>query len=170
MTSGQGSGSSERMGGYDQFISLLFCVLQITYVSYIHLCYFICSHVFVSSVLSLYLYYTLRLERGRPPPSPCPRSSPRPRRLPPCDPAPPASSLPCIPRRPRAPIRYPSISPPTSPTLPPTMGSAISDRHIRDLAHPASHDGEPHPRQPARQAWISRNSQRAPPQISPRHP
>jgi hypothetical protein len=34
---GQGSGSSERMGGYDQFISLLFYVLQISYVSYIHL-------------------------------------------------------------------------------------------------------------------------------------
>jgi hypothetical protein len=51
---GQGSGSSERMGGYDQFISLLFCVLQITYVSYIHLCCFICSHVFISSVLSFY--------------------------------------------------------------------------------------------------------------------
>jgi hypothetical protein len=42
------------MGGYDQFISLLFCVLQITYVSYIHLCCFICSHVFISSVLSFY--------------------------------------------------------------------------------------------------------------------
>jgi hypothetical protein len=51
---GQGSGSSERMGGYDQFISLLFCVLQITYVSYIHLCCFICSNVFISSVLSFY--------------------------------------------------------------------------------------------------------------------
>jgi hypothetical protein len=51
---GQGSGSSERMGGYDQFISLLFCVLQITYVSYIHLCCFICSHVFISYVLSFY--------------------------------------------------------------------------------------------------------------------
>jgi hypothetical protein len=51
---GQGSGSSERMGEYDQFISLLFCVLQITYVSYIHLCCFICSHVFISSVLSFY--------------------------------------------------------------------------------------------------------------------
>jgi hypothetical protein len=50
----QGSGSSERMKGYDQFISLLFCVLQITYVSYIHPCCFICSHVFVSSVLSFY--------------------------------------------------------------------------------------------------------------------
>jgi hypothetical protein len=51
---GQGSGSSERMRGYDQFISLLFCVLQITYVSYIHLCCFICSHAFISSVLSFY--------------------------------------------------------------------------------------------------------------------
>jgi hypothetical protein len=52
---GQGSGS-ERMGGYDQFISLLFCVLQIIYVSYIHLCYFICSNEFISSVL---LYYNM---------------------------------------------------------------------------------------------------------------
>jgi hypothetical protein len=51
---GQGSRSSERMGGYDQFISLLFCVLQIIYVSYIHLCCFICSHKFISSVLSYY--------------------------------------------------------------------------------------------------------------------
>jgi hypothetical protein len=117
--------------------------------------------------LNTNLYYTLRLERGRPPPSPCPRSSPRPLHLPPCNPTP-ARAV--IPRRPLALIRYPSISPLTLPTLPPTMGSAISDRHIRDLAHPASHDGEPHPRQPACQAWISHNSQRAPPQISPRHP
>jgi hypothetical protein len=51
---GQGSGSSVRMGGYDQFMSLLFCVLQIIYVSYIHLCCFICSHEFISSVLSYY--------------------------------------------------------------------------------------------------------------------
>jgi hypothetical protein len=51
---GQGSGSSERMGGYDQFISLLFYVLQIIYVSYIHLCRFICSNDFISSIL---LYY-----------------------------------------------------------------------------------------------------------------
>jgi hypothetical protein len=51
---GQGSGSSERMRGYDQFISLLFCVLQIIYVSYIHLCCFICTHEFISSVLSYY--------------------------------------------------------------------------------------------------------------------
>jgi hypothetical protein len=42
------------MRGYNQFIFLLFCVLQITYVSYIHLCCFICSHVFISSVLSFY--------------------------------------------------------------------------------------------------------------------
>jgi hypothetical protein len=42
------------MGGYDQFISLLFCVLQIIYVSYIHLCCFICRHEFISSVLSYY--------------------------------------------------------------------------------------------------------------------
>jgi hypothetical protein len=51
---GQGSGSSERMGGYDQFIYLLFCVLQIIYVSYIHLCCFICSSDFILSVLSYY--------------------------------------------------------------------------------------------------------------------
>jgi hypothetical protein len=51
---GQGSGSSERMRGYDQFMSLLFCVLQIIYVSYIHLCCFICSNDFISSVLSFY--------------------------------------------------------------------------------------------------------------------
>jgi hypothetical protein len=51
---GQGSGSLERMGGYDQFISLLFYVLQIIYVSYIHLCCFICSNDFISSVLSYY--------------------------------------------------------------------------------------------------------------------
>jgi hypothetical protein len=50
----QGSGSSERMGGYDQFISLLFYVLQIIYVSYIHLCCFICSNDFILSVLSYY--------------------------------------------------------------------------------------------------------------------
>jgi hypothetical protein len=42
------------MGGYDQFISLLFYVLQIIYVSYIHLCCFICSNDFISSVLSYY--------------------------------------------------------------------------------------------------------------------
>jgi hypothetical protein len=51
---GQGSGSSERMGGYDQFISLLCCVLQIIYSSYIHICCFVCSHKFISSDLSYY--------------------------------------------------------------------------------------------------------------------
>jgi hypothetical protein len=51
---GQGSGSSEHMGGYDQFISLLFCVMQIIYVSYIHLCCFIYSNDFILSVLSYY--------------------------------------------------------------------------------------------------------------------
>jgi hypothetical protein len=51
---GQGSGSSERMGGYDQFIYLLFCVLEIIYDSYIHLCYFICTNDFILSVLSYY--------------------------------------------------------------------------------------------------------------------
>jgi hypothetical protein len=49
---GQGSGSSERMRGYDRFISLLFYVLQIIYMSYIHVYYFICNHEFISSVLS----------------------------------------------------------------------------------------------------------------------
>jgi hypothetical protein len=42
------------MGGYDQFISLLFYVLQIIYVSYIHLCCFICSNDFILSILSYY--------------------------------------------------------------------------------------------------------------------
>jgi hypothetical protein len=51
---GQGSGSSERMGGYDQFIYLLFCVLDIIYVSYIHLYCFICKNDFILSVLSYY--------------------------------------------------------------------------------------------------------------------
>jgi hypothetical protein len=51
---GQGSGSSERMGGYDQFIYLLFCVLEIIYVSYIHLCYFIYRNDFILYVLSYY--------------------------------------------------------------------------------------------------------------------
>jgi hypothetical protein len=51
---GQGSGSSERMGGYNQFSFLLFYVLQIIYDSYIHLCCFICSHEFISSVLPYY--------------------------------------------------------------------------------------------------------------------
>jgi hypothetical protein len=51
---GQGSGSSERMGGYDQFIYLLFCVLEIIHVSYIHLCCFICRNDFILSVLSYY--------------------------------------------------------------------------------------------------------------------
>jgi hypothetical protein len=42
------------MGGYDQFIYLLFCVLEIIYVSYIHLCCFICRNNFILSVLSYY--------------------------------------------------------------------------------------------------------------------
>jgi hypothetical protein len=42
------------MRGYDQFIFLLFYVLQIRYVSYIHLCCFICSNDFSLSVLSYY--------------------------------------------------------------------------------------------------------------------
>jgi hypothetical protein len=49
---GQGSGSSERIGGYDCFIYLLFCVLDIIYVSYILLCCFICRNDFILSVLS----------------------------------------------------------------------------------------------------------------------
>jgi hypothetical protein len=48
---GQGSGTSERMRGYDQFKFLKFCVLQITYI---HLCCFICSNDFILSVLSYY--------------------------------------------------------------------------------------------------------------------
>ena len=51
---GQGSGSSERIGGSDQFIYLLFCVLEVTYVSYIHLSCSICSNDFILSVLSYY--------------------------------------------------------------------------------------------------------------------
>jgi hypothetical protein len=52
---GQGSGSLERMGGYDQFRSLLFYVLQIIYVSYVHFCYFVCSHEFIQTVLSYHI-------------------------------------------------------------------------------------------------------------------
>jgi hypothetical protein len=51
---GQGSGSSERIRGYDRFVYLLFCVLDIIYVSYIHLCCFICRNDFILSVLSYY--------------------------------------------------------------------------------------------------------------------
>jgi hypothetical protein len=51
---GQGSGSAERIGGYDQFIYLLFCILEIIYVSYIHLCCFIFTNDFILSVLSYY--------------------------------------------------------------------------------------------------------------------
>jgi hypothetical protein len=49
---GQGSRSSERMAGYDQFISLLFFILQIIYVP---TCCFIYSHTFIQSVLSYYI-------------------------------------------------------------------------------------------------------------------
>jgi hypothetical protein len=52
---GQGSRSSERMGGYDRFISLLFYVLQIIYVSYVHLYCFVCNHEFISYVLSYHI-------------------------------------------------------------------------------------------------------------------
>jgi hypothetical protein len=50
---GQGSGSSERMGGYDQFISLLFYVFQIIYV--VHLYCFIYSHEFMQFILSYHI-------------------------------------------------------------------------------------------------------------------
>jgi hypothetical protein len=50
---GQGSGSSECMGGYDQFSSLPFYVLQIIYV--VHLYCFVCSHKFIQSVLSYHI-------------------------------------------------------------------------------------------------------------------
>jgi hypothetical protein len=43
------------MRGYDQFSSLLFYVLQIIYVSYIHLCCFICSHRIIQTVLLYYI-------------------------------------------------------------------------------------------------------------------
>jgi hypothetical protein len=46
---GQGLGSSECMGGYDQFSSL------IIYVSYVHLCCFVCSHRIIQTVLSYYI-------------------------------------------------------------------------------------------------------------------
>jgi hypothetical protein len=52
---GQGSGSSERMAGYDQFSSLLFYVLQIIYVSYVHICCFVCSHEFIQTVMSYHI-------------------------------------------------------------------------------------------------------------------
>jgi hypothetical protein len=48
---GQGSGSSDRMGGYDQFSSLLFYILHITYI---HLYCFVCSAV-LSDYNMLYL-------------------------------------------------------------------------------------------------------------------
>jgi hypothetical protein len=48
---GQGSRSSKRMGGYDQFSSLLFYVLQIIYV--VHLYCFIYNHEFISFVLHM---------------------------------------------------------------------------------------------------------------------
>jgi hypothetical protein len=52
---GQGSGSSERMGGYARFISLPFYVLQIIYVSYVHLYCFVCNHEFTPYVLSYHI-------------------------------------------------------------------------------------------------------------------
>jgi hypothetical protein len=52
---GQGSVSSERMGGYDQFSSLLFYVLQFIYVSYVHLCRFVCSHRIIQTALLYYI-------------------------------------------------------------------------------------------------------------------
>jgi hypothetical protein len=52
---GQGSGSSECMGGYDRFISLPFYVFQIIYVSYVHLYCFVCNHEFIPSILSYHI-------------------------------------------------------------------------------------------------------------------
>jgi hypothetical protein len=43
------------MEGYDRFISLLFYVLQIIYVSYVNVYCFLCNHEFISSVLSYYI-------------------------------------------------------------------------------------------------------------------
>jgi hypothetical protein len=43
------------MGGYDQFSSLLFYVLQIIYVSYVHLYCFVCSHRIIQTVLSYHI-------------------------------------------------------------------------------------------------------------------
>jgi hypothetical protein len=74
-----------------------------------------------------YLYYTLRLERGRPPPSPCPRSSPRPRRLPPCNPAL-ARAVPSLQSRPRSRHPFPASRPRQRrpfPTIPPTTASSL---------------------------------------------
>jgi hypothetical protein len=47
-----GSRSSERMGGYGRFISLSFYVFQIIYISSVYLYCFICTHEFISSILS----------------------------------------------------------------------------------------------------------------------
>jgi hypothetical protein len=58
---GQGSGSSELMGGYARFISLPFYILQIIYVSYVHLYCFVCNHVFIPSVLSYHIMTCLML-------------------------------------------------------------------------------------------------------------
>jgi hypothetical protein len=52
---GQGSGSSERMGVYDRFIPLPFYVLQIIYVSYVHVYCFVCNHEFITSVMSYHI-------------------------------------------------------------------------------------------------------------------
>jgi hypothetical protein len=49
---GQESRSLECMEGYDRFISLSFYVFQIVYVSSVHRYCFVCSHEFISSVLS----------------------------------------------------------------------------------------------------------------------
>jgi hypothetical protein len=43
------------MRGYDRFISLQFYVLQIIYVSYVHVYCFVCNYEFISSVLSYYI-------------------------------------------------------------------------------------------------------------------
>jgi hypothetical protein len=43
------------MGGYDRFISLLFYILQIIYVPYVHVYCFVCNHELISYVLSYYI-------------------------------------------------------------------------------------------------------------------
>ncbi|AQK45003.1 hypothetical protein ZEAMMB73_Zm00001d025914, partial [Zea mays] len=70
------------------------------------------------------LYYTLRLERGRPPPLPCPRSSPARAVFLPAIPPPPA-------RRP-----FPSISPSPAPSLPCIPSPSVSPLHTLPSATP----------------------------------
>jgi hypothetical protein len=49
---GQGSRSSERIGGYGRFIPLSFYVFQIIYVSFVHRYCFLYNHEFILYVLS----------------------------------------------------------------------------------------------------------------------